>query len=114
MNRFIRPRAYADPEAAARKIMEIANGLGDVWDGRLFVEKLNWAMLHDFGASPAEWRAGIDRAVESGCYGRMRAARITASPRQAKTCLLDPDRAPQPPRRASSVIRNDRPASRVV
>lgn len=66
MNKFIEPRPYADPETAARKIMEIANGLGDVWDGRLFTEKLNWSMLHDFRATPAEWRAGIDRAVENG------------------------------------------------
>jgi hypothetical protein len=66
MNRSIEPRPYADPEAAARKIMEIAKGLGDVWDGRLFTEKLNWPMLFEFGASPAEWRAGIDLAVAKG------------------------------------------------
>jgi len=64
--KFVEPRPYADPEAAARKIMEIAIGLGEVRDGRLFTEKLNWLMLTDFGASPAEWRAGIDRAVENG------------------------------------------------
>lgn len=62
MNKFVEPRPYADREAAARKIMEIANGLGDVWEGRLFTEKVNWSMLHDFGATPAEWRTGIDRA----------------------------------------------------
>jgi hypothetical protein len=26
-----------------RKIVEIAYGLGEIWDGWLFVEKLNWA-----------------------------------------------------------------------
>jgi hypothetical protein len=66
MNKFIDARPYADPEAAARKIMEIAKGLGDVWDGRLFTEKLNFPMLSEFGASPGEWRAGVDRAVENG------------------------------------------------
>jgi len=66
MSKFVESRPYADPEAAARKIMEIAHGLGDVWDGRLFVEKLNWPMLTDIGALPAEWRAGIERAVENG------------------------------------------------
>jgi DNA-binding transcriptional regulator PaaX len=66
MNKFVEARPYADPEHAARKIMEIANGLGDVWDGRLFTEKLNFPMLTEFGASPAEWRAGVDRAVENG------------------------------------------------
>lgn len=87
MSKFVEPRPCADLEAAARTIMEIANGLGDVWDGRLFTKKLNWPMLHDFGASPAEWRAGVDRAASrtagSGCT---RAARITASRKQAKTC----------------------------
>jgi len=38
MNKFVEPRPYADPEAAARKIMEIAHGLGEVWDGRIFTE----------------------------------------------------------------------------
>jgi hypothetical protein len=66
MNKFVDARPYADPEAAARKIMEIAKGLGEVWDGRLFTEKLNFPMLSDFRASPAEWRAGVDRAVENG------------------------------------------------
>jgi hypothetical protein len=27
-----------------RKIVEIAYGFGEIWDGWLFVEKLNWAM----------------------------------------------------------------------
>jgi hypothetical protein len=52
MNKFVEPRPYADPEAAARKIMEIAHE--------------NWPMLTTFGATPAEWRGGIDRAVENG------------------------------------------------
>lgn len=66
MNKFVEPRPYADPEAAARRIMEIANGLGDVWVGRLFIEKLNRPVLFEFGASPAEWRAGIDVVVAKG------------------------------------------------
>jgi len=66
MSKFVEPRPYANPEAAALKIMEIAYGLGDVWDGRIFTEKLNWPMLMDFGATPAEWRGGIDRAVKNG------------------------------------------------
>jgi len=38
MNKFVEPRPYADSEATARKIMEIANRFGDVWDGRIFTE----------------------------------------------------------------------------
>jgi hypothetical protein len=66
MSKFVEPRPYADPEAAARKIVEVARDLGDVWDGRIFTEKLNWPMLTEFGASPAEYGAGIKRAVENG------------------------------------------------
>ena len=44
-------RAFRSSEAAARKIVAIAYGLGEVWDGRLFVEKLNWAMLPKWGFS---------------------------------------------------------------
>jgi len=78
MNKFVERRPYADPEAAARKLVDIAHGLGEVWDGRLFVEKLNWAMLVEYGASPAEWSAGIKLAVEKTGCGGMRAARSTA------------------------------------
>ncbi|WP_316172163.1 MULTISPECIES: hypothetical protein [unclassified Bradyrhizobium] len=66
MSRFVELRPYANPEAAARKIIDIANGLGDVWDGRLYTEKLNWPMLFELGATPSEWRAGIDLAVQKG------------------------------------------------
>jgi hypothetical protein len=37
--KFVADRPYADPEAAARKIMEIANGLEPYMDGRLLIEK---------------------------------------------------------------------------
>jgi hypothetical protein len=57
MNKFVERRPYVEPEAAGRKIIEIAPDLGEVWDGRLFVEKLNWAMLSENGASPSEWSA---------------------------------------------------------
>ena len=33
--RLIKPRAYADPEAAAQKLMEIANAVEPVQDGRI-------------------------------------------------------------------------------
>jgi hypothetical protein len=36
--KFIDSRPFADPEAAARKLMEIANGIEPVQDGRIFIE----------------------------------------------------------------------------
>jgi hypothetical protein len=41
MNKFVGDRPYADPEAAARKLVEIANSVEAVQDGRIFIELIN-------------------------------------------------------------------------
>ncbi|MBR0696754.1 hypothetical protein [Bradyrhizobium lablabi] len=64
--KFADTRPYADPEKAARKIMEIANGLEPYMDHRLLIERLNEPMLFEFKATPAEWKAGLDLAIERG------------------------------------------------
>ncbi|CCE07450.1 conserved hypothetical protein [Bradyrhizobium sp. STM 3843] len=77
--KFVSPRPFADPEAAARKLAEIAVGIKPVQDGRIFIEKINWPMLTDFNATPAEYKAGLDLAIargwlwlhESGTYVRL-------------------------------------------
>lgn len=79
MTKFVEARPYADPEAAARKLMEIAYSIEPVQDGRIHIEKINWPFLHDLRGSPAEYGAGIDRAIangwlsmhESGTYVRL-------------------------------------------
>jgi hypothetical protein len=38
MSRYVQPRPYADPDAAARKLVEIANDLEPYMDGRMLVE----------------------------------------------------------------------------
>jgi len=45
--------------------MEIGHRLPVYMDGRLLTEKLNWPMLTEFGATPAEWRIGHYRATRS-------------------------------------------------
>ncbi len=45
MNKFIAERPYADPEAAARKLVEIVNSVEAVQDGRIFIELLNAPFL---------------------------------------------------------------------
>jgi len=64
--RFVASRPFADPEAAARKLMEIANSVEPVQDGRIYIEKINWPMLHDLRATPAEYKAGLDYAIAKG------------------------------------------------
>jgi hypothetical protein len=63
--KFVSTRPYADPDAAARKLMEIANTIEPVQDGRMHIEKVNLPFLRD-GGSPAEYGAGLKRAIELG------------------------------------------------
>ncbi len=39
--KFTKPRPLADPDVAARKLIEIANGVEAVQDGRIFIERVN-------------------------------------------------------------------------
>jgi len=39
--RYAADRTFADPEAAARKLLEIANATEAVQDSRIHIEKLN-------------------------------------------------------------------------
>jgi hypothetical protein len=64
--KFVAERPYADPEAAARKLLEIANSVEAVQDGRVFIELINWPFLHDLKASPTEYTAGLNLAIERG------------------------------------------------
>ena len=47
--KFVPARSLADPDMAARKIMEIANSLEPYMDGRLLVERINGPFLYEFG-----------------------------------------------------------------
>lgn len=64
--KFVQPSLYADPEIAARELVSIAAGIEPVQDGRIFIEKINWPMLTDRKAAPAEYKAGLDLAVARG------------------------------------------------
>jgi len=57
---------YADPETAARKLIEIANSVEAVQDGRIYIELVNGPFLYEHEASPAEYKAGLDLAIASG------------------------------------------------
>lgn len=39
--KFVEPRPFADPDAAARKLVELANAVEPVQDGRIHIEKIN-------------------------------------------------------------------------
>jgi hypothetical protein len=66
MNKFVAPRPYADPEAAAPKIVELANAVEVIQDGRIHIEKINGPFLYELKGTPAEYKAGLDRAIANG------------------------------------------------
>jgi hypothetical protein len=42
--RFEEDRPFSDPEVAARKLLEIANSVEAVRDGRIHIEKINYRL----------------------------------------------------------------------
>ena len=64
--KFAAERPYSDPEKAAHKILEIANSVEAVQDGRIHIEKVNAPFLYRESATPAEYKAGLDLAIERG------------------------------------------------
>ena len=58
-------RHYADPDVAARKLIEIANDIEAVQDGRIFIERVNAPFLA-LGGTASDFRAGIERAIALG------------------------------------------------
>ncbi|MBR0806234.1 hypothetical protein JQ636_22010 [Bradyrhizobium japonicum] len=59
-------RAFAAPEAAARKLVELAKTIEAVQDGRIHIEKLNAPFLYTLKATGSEFGAGIKHTVEKG------------------------------------------------
>jgi hypothetical protein len=59
-------RPFADPEKAARKLIEIANATEAIQDGRIHIEKINGPILFKEGGSPAEYGAGLQFAIAKG------------------------------------------------
>ena len=62
--KFTADRPWSDPEKAARKLLEIANSVEVVQDGRIYIELINGPFLFRERATPAEYQAGLDLAIE--------------------------------------------------
>jgi hypothetical protein len=63
MNKFIGDRPFADPEVAARKLLDIVRGFIEQNDlSRTYTGVTNRAFL-DAGGSPAEYTAGVKYAA---------------------------------------------------
>ena len=66
MMKYTADRPLANPEKAARKMMEIASTIEPIQDGRIHIEKINGPFLFSEGGSPAEYGAGLALAIELG------------------------------------------------
>jgi hypothetical protein len=64
--KFATARPYAEPEKAARKLLEIANAVEAVQDGRIYIEKINAPFLYKERGTPAEYGAGLNFAIDRG------------------------------------------------
>ena len=64
--KFVAERPYADPEAAARKLVEIASSVEAAQDGRIFIELINRPFLHDLKGPPTEYGAILHVASAAG------------------------------------------------
>jgi hypothetical protein len=63
--KFVEPDCITNPDAAARKLVEIANASEAVQEGRIYIELINGPFLKA-GGTPNEYRAGIERAIAKG------------------------------------------------
>ena len=59
-------RPYADPEAAARKLVELATSVEPFQDGRIYIERINAPFMFELKGSGTEFGAGLKYAVERG------------------------------------------------
>ena len=59
-------RPFANSEAAARKLIELASDIEPVQPGRIYIELINYPMLFKLKATAAEYKAGLDLAIERG------------------------------------------------
>jgi hypothetical protein len=64
--KFAEPRPYADPEAAARRLMEHAQAFEPIQEGRIYIEKINGPFLFKDKGTPAEYKAGLDLCLARG------------------------------------------------
>jgi hypothetical protein len=64
--RFAPVRRFADPEKAARRLLEHARAIKPAPRGWIDVEQLNHPFLFTDKAKPIEYRAGMEFAISEG------------------------------------------------
>jgi CTP:molybdopterin cytidylyltransferase MocA len=67
--KFVTDRPFADPDAAARKLVEIANAAEAVQDGRIHIELINAPFLNAGGTRPNTVPVSNTPSLRAGCGG---------------------------------------------
>ena len=81
-------RPFADPDKAARRLLEHARAFEPIQEGRIYIEKINGPFLFSDKATPAEYTAGLELAIsrgwlelhEIGTFVKLTQAARTSSP----------------------------------
>ena len=63
--KFVSPNHFTDPDAAPRKLVQIAYASEAVQDGRIYIELINGPFLKE-GGTPDQYRAALARAITLG------------------------------------------------
>jgi hypothetical protein len=71
--KFVADGPLADPDAAARKLMELANAVEPVQDGRIYIEKINGPFLYQLKGTPANTKRVLSLPSPTSGYGCTRA-----------------------------------------
>jgi hypothetical protein len=86
--KFAEPRPFSDPEAAVRKLIEIANAAEAVQDGRIYVERVNGLFSPPAAVRPNTAPASSARSRRAGC-GDTNPGPTSNSPTPAPSCSPD-------------------------
>ena len=71
-------------------MLESANSGEPVQDGRIHIEKIIGPMLFQLKATPAEYKAGLDRAIEKGWLVLHKSGTFVKFTQAGPICLRDP------------------------
>jgi hypothetical protein len=88
-NEIHRSSPLVDPDAAARKLIEITNSVQAGQDGRILIEKINGLFLYEFTGSPTEYGVGLKLAIERGWLVMHESGTYVKSLRRVRTCSHD-------------------------
>ena len=87
--KYTAERPYSDPDKAARRLLEHAQAFEPIQEGRIYIEKLNGPFLFGDKGTPAEYTAGLERAISLGWLEIHDSGTFVRLTQPARTCSPD-------------------------